>query len=205
MKKLILFFPVSLLFFTLGCEQKELQNIDDNTKLLQDSINSILTQHQILLDSISRIMDIMDESEVDIKAYKMEQTGSLFESIARQPELADLLISATEMLYFNINELLPISDKNIFQRGRSRGLAFGGLFDAIARQPEAFSKLDSAAAKFLGIYNPSDISNELLEVTKTFSSSSLNEALARQPEADSLFNVICKRYLNFEIPAMTED
>lgn len=137
--------------------------------------------------------------EMDLKAYKMGQIASLFESIARQPEAADVLIRATEMLYTDYTELLPISDKAIEQRGEARGNAFSELFDAIARQPEAFNILDFAAMKFLGEYNSSYISDELLDVTKAYAMRGLNQSLARQPEADSLFNLVTIKYLNFEI------
>jgi hypothetical protein len=140
-----------------------------------------------------------DEEEFDLKAAKMEQIGGLFDAIARQPEMADFMIKTSENNYNNFAELLPISDKAIIQRGKARGAAFSQLFLSISRQPEAFSKLDFAATKFLGQYNSVDISDELLDITIAYSITGLNEALARQPEADSLFNLACKKYLNFEI------
>jgi len=140
-----------------------------------------------------------NSNDFDLKASKMEQVGSLFESIARQPESANLLINSTEMLYSDYTELLPLSDKAIELRGKARGAAFSMLFTSIARQPEAFDVLDSAATKFLGKYDPSYISDELAEITKTYAMSGLNDAIARQPEADSLFNIVSKRYLNYEI------
>jgi len=141
----------------------------------------------------------MDETTFDIKAYKMEQMRGLFDAIARQPEAADLLITATEILYADYTDLLPFTDKAIIQRGKARGMAFGALFDALARQPEAYDKMDLAAEKFLGAYNPAYINNELLEITKAASINELMEAIARQPGADSLFNLATKKYLNFEI------
>ena len=144
--------------------------------------------------------EYFDEDEAfDLKASKMEQTGSLFDAIARQPEAADQLIKATEGNYTNISESLPISDKAIVQRGKARGSAFGMLLTSIARQPEAFEKLDAAARQFLGVYDSKIISDELAEITKTYATTALTESIARQPEADSLFNVVCKRYMNFEI------
>jgi F0F1-type ATP synthase membrane subunit c/vacuolar-type H+-ATPase subunit K len=144
--------------------------------------------------------DNLDDS-FDIKASKMEQIGGLFEAIARQPEMADELINATELIYTDYSELLPLSDQAIIQRGKARGYAFGMLFYSVAMQPEIFNKLDFAATKFLGKYNSDDISDELLDITRTYAVNGLNESLARQPEADSLFNVISKRYLNFDISA----
>jgi hypothetical protein len=143
---------------------------------------------------------VIDKDETfDLKASKMEQVGSLFDAIAKQPEVADLLISSTENLYSDYSELLPISDKAIVQRGKARGYSFGMMLTSIARQPEAFDKMDMAATKFLGIYNKTYISDELKEITKTYALSSLNESIARQPEADSLFNIVCKKYMDFEI------
>jgi hypothetical protein len=153
-----------------------------------------------LVQSCTKKELVYDEDETfDLKASKMEQVGSLFESIARQPEAADQLVKATEGIYTDISELLPISDKAIVQRGKARGYSFGLLLTSIARQPEAFNDLDAAARKFLGVYNPDDISDELAEITKTYAAAALNESISRQPEADSLFNVVCKRYMNFEI------
>jgi F0F1-type ATP synthase membrane subunit c/vacuolar-type H+-ATPase subunit K len=143
--------------------------------------------------------DYNSDDSFDIKASKMEQIGGLFEAIARQPEMADKLINATELNYTDYSVLLPLSDQAIVQRGKARGYAFGMLFYSVAVQPEIFNKLDSAATKFLGKYNSDDISDELLDITRTYSVEKLNESMARQPEADSLFNVLCKRYLNFDI------
>lgn len=140
-----------------------------------------------------------NDDEFDQKASKIEQIGSLFDAIARQPESADELIKLTENLYKDYTELLPLSDKAIILRGKARGYAFSELFNSIARQPDAFNKLDSAATKFLGIYNSNEISDELLDVTITYTFAALNENIARQPEADSLFNIATKKYLNFEI------
>jgi F0F1-type ATP synthase membrane subunit c/vacuolar-type H+-ATPase subunit K len=153
----------------------------------------------LLLALFSCETETFDDDEFDLKASKIEQIGSLFEAIARQPEMADALIKSTENLYSDYNELLPLSDKAVVQRGKARGAAFSMLFKSIARQPDAYNELDAAATKFLGIYNSTDISDELLDITKTYTISVLNESLAMQPEAIGLFNLIAKKYLNFEI------
>ncbi len=140
------------------------------------------------------------DEDFDLKASKMEQIGSLFESIARQPEATDDLFNATKLIYNDYTKLLPLSDKALVQRGKARGAAFSMLFDAIARQPEAYPLLDSAATMFLGAYKASEISDELLEITKAYSVASLNASIARQPEAFPSFNAACKKFLNFEIP-----
>ena len=156
----------------------------------------------VLLTLFSCTKEVFDErtdDTFDIKASKMEQIGSLFESISRQPYEADLLISVTEILYHDYTDLLPISDKAVFQRGKARGYSFSLLFASMARNPEAFDQLDAAATKFLGRYNPSYISSELAEITKIYTIMSISESIARNPEVDSLFNLVSKRYLNFEI------
>lgn len=171
MKKQILLIPIVLFLAILSCKKEEVKEVKGNTN-----------------------------EEFDLKASKMEQVGSLFEAIARQPEIADALIKSTEtLLYTDYTELLPLSDKAIVQRGKARGAAFGKLFYSIAQQPESYNKMDSAAMKFLGKYDISYISDELLEITKTYAIALLNESLARQPEADSLFNLASKKYLNIYI------
>ena len=153
----------------------------------------------VALSSLFSCTKEVSDDSFDLKASKMEQIGGLFESIARQPDMADVLISSTESLYSDYTELLPLSDQAIVQRGKARGYAFGMLFSSIARQPEAYMQLDAAAEKFLGKYDASYISDELSEITTTFAFTLLTESIARQPEADSLFNAACKKYLNFEI------
>jgi hypothetical protein len=138
-----------------------------------------------------------ENTTFDLKASKMEQMGSLFDAIARQPENAKLIIKSGEISYFDYKELLPISDVAIVQRGKARGTAFGLLFIAISRQPEAYHLLDSAAEKFFGKYDTTYISKELLDVTRTYAVAGLNESLARQPMADSILNVCSKKYMNF--------
>ncbi len=153
----------------------------------------------VALTSLFSCTKEVSDDSFDLKASKMEQIGGLFESIARQPDMADILISSTESLYSDYTELLPLSDQAIVQRGKARGYAFGMLFSSIARQPEAYNQLDAAAEKFLGKYDASYISDELSEITKTFAFTLLTDAIARQPEADTLFKAACKKYLNFEI------
>lgn len=153
-----------------------------------------------LLTMFSCSDDLICEcNEIDIKASKMEQIGPLFELISRNPDSYNSLIKATEELYSDYTELLPLTDKAVSQRGKARGQSFGLLFYAISRNPSVFDKFDSAATKFLGKYDESYISDELLENTKIYSIKGLNDALARNPEADSLYNIVTKKYLNFEI------
>ena len=142
---------------------------------------------------------IYECNELDAKANKMEQIGPLFESISRNPNLYKTMIKATEELYLDYTELLPLTDKAVAQRGKARGESFGQMLYAISRNPIAFEKIDSAATKFLGKYDSSYINAEMEEITKSYAIGKLNVAIARNPRADSLFNVACKRYLNFEL------
>ncbi len=199
MRKLFFIIPIVAMWSLMGCEKEEVKDLNQDLNVLQDSISVIIKQHNALIDSVSALISAIEDDEFDIKAYKMQLISTLFESIARQPEASELLISATEMLYYDYAELLPISDEAINERGMARGYAFSSLFSSIARQPEAFGKLDSAATKFLGAYNSNDISDELLEITRIFAMTQINEAIARQPEADSLFNLTSLKYLNFEL------
>ena len=153
-----------------------------------------------LLTLFSCTDDLICEcNEIDIKASKMEQIGPLFESIARNPDSYNSLIKVTEELYSDYTELLPLTDRAVLQRGKARGQSFGLLFYAISRNPSVFDKFDSVAAKFLGEYDSSYINAEMEEITKTFAIDGLNEALARNPEADSIYNIVTKKYLNFDI------
>ena len=199
MKKTVFILPFLLLWVFWGCENEAIDNNASDIQTLQDSIDMILEEHQALMDSVAALSENADEGVLDMKALKMEQTASLFEAIGRQPEAAEVLISATELLYSDYTQLLPISDENIEERGRARGIAFSSLFESMARQPEAYDMIDSAAAKFLGAYDPSYISEEMLEITKAYSVTSLNEAIARQPGADSIFNLATQKYLNMPI------
>lgn len=144
-------------------------------------------------------------NEPDIKAEKMQQVGYLFESIARQPEMAEELVKATEgVLYSNITDLLPISDTLEKQRGMARGSAFSLLFESIARQPEARYMLDDAAARFLGEYDSAMISDELNEFQKTFASTGLIEGIARQPEMQAYMDTICVKYFNCDFEELVK-
>lgn len=140
----------------------------------------------------------------DAKASKMESVSSLLESIARQPEMAEDLITAAEQtLYLNYRELLPLSDKAAQQRGTARGKAIGSLFESIARQPEIYDLLDETAEQFLGPYNRAYISPELNDYAKTAASAKIIESIARQPEMAEQFNTLSIKYLNTELQQNT--
>lgn len=136
-------------------------------------------------------------NEADLKASQMEQIGSLFESIARQPEAAEELINATEtMLYLNISELLPISDTLVAKRGEARGKAFSAMFEAIARQPEAKTILNEVAVQFLGKYDESIINEEMLDFQKAYASPGIITGIARNPMTYNEMDTICQDFFN---------
>lgn len=194
-----LFFILPIVFFlAISCTNDDIEDLNNEVSTLQDSIDVIIQKHNDLLDSMS-VLIAEQNSGSDIKAIKMAQIASLFESIARQPEASDVLISSTEILYSDYTELLPISDKNINERGESRGYSFGLMFEAVVRQPDAFQSIDEAAEKFLGEYNADYISDNLLDVTRAYSLPFINSSIARNPEADSLLNIMSEKYLDFDI------
>lgn len=198
MKKLFIAMAVIASIGLIGCND-DLENIEIEVSSLQDSLNIVINQHNALLDSVSYLIEMINDSDTaDINALKMAQLASLFESISRQPEAYNILINATEMLYFDYTELLPFSDKTIEQRG----LALGSLFDGIARQPGAYSKFDSAATKFLGEFNPSYMSDDFIEgKTRGLAFSNLFDGIARQPEAHGKFDSTATKFLGVYNPA----
>jgi F0F1-type ATP synthase membrane subunit c/vacuolar-type H+-ATPase subunit K len=200
-----------LLLVLTACNNDEINDLNDQVNGLHDSINVINQNHDAYVDSLSMIIHAQEAyndslnmlkeqlkkyDSVDIKAAKMEHIGHLFESMARQPEASESLISATTVLYEDFQDLLPISDTMLFERGRARGMAFGKMFEAVARQPEAAAMIDSAAEKFLGLYDPAIINNEILEYSQTYAYPKMVEGLCRQPEADSIFKSLANKYLH---------
>lgn len=188
-------FGLSLVIGFSSCNKNEISDLQDEVSNLNDSLSRYHDDYYVLLDSIIRIQT----TSYDIKTYKMRTIGYLFEAVARQPENYADMVKATEMLYTDINELLPISDKEVENRGMSRGYSFSSLFSSLARQPEIYGRLDSIADKFLGAYDPEYISDELLDYTRTYALPGLMDAMMRQPEVDSLFNLLSVKYLNHSI------
>lgn len=187
----------ALLFIVFSCNKDEIDDLNKDVDALQDSLNIISSEYYSLLYSFESLQNyIVENDSMDIKAMKMEQIGYLFAAISRQPEASGTLINATEILYSDISELLPINDKAIALRGRARGLAFAQLFYSVARQPEASAIMDTAAEKFLGAYSADMINDEMMEISISYASANLLDAIARQPEADSILNALAIKYLN---------
>lgn len=191
-------FIAGILFSLLSCNKDAIDDLSDDLSRLQDSITAINRDYNAKIDSLIRIQSIiLSNGTQDIKAFKMAQAGMLFESIARQPEASERLIKATEILYTDYHQLLPLSDKAVAERGRARGMAVGSLLDAVARQPEAIEILDAAAEKFLGAYDPAIFSAELMDYARIYAAPALMESIARQPEVTTSFNFISSKYLNY--------
>lgn len=147
-------------------------------------------------------LSIPDE---DYKALQISQLTGMFESISRQPEAADDIISATQALLYNSYEdILPLNDQAIYQRGVAVGTALGSLFEAVARQPEAADTLDGAAELLIGPYSAGHLTGDLLNYARAAVSKPLNESIARQPECFDTFNLLCIKYLNVTIADITE-
>lgn len=124
-----------------------------------------------------------EDSGNDAKAQQMRAVGSLFENIAKQPEMADALIETTEVLagYSNISELAPLDDEAVAERGEARGESIGLCFEAISRQPDMIEQLEELCVRFLGQSGDGIVSDELNRYSAVAAASSLNSSIARQP------------------------
>lgn len=198
MKKIfITLFGITILGFTsCNSNSDEIEAIESDISTIKDSLNEIENQNEVLLDSITTLINSSNTSVAE--ALQLERGNAiveLFESMARQPEASEELdVAATKFIgAFKVSQLT--NDPNI--DGTSRGIALSGLFVSIARQPEAFDRLESAATKFLGDYDSAIFNDDVIEVAKAFAISGLNESLARQPEAADLYNLITVKFLDF--------
>ena len=137
--------------------------------------------------------------EPDLKAAKIEAVGNIFENIARQPERAQEIVTlAQKTLYTNYEELLPISDNAVAERGEARGYAIGMLFMSIVRMPDALEIMDRTAETMLGVYDKSYISDKLNEYAKASAATMLSEAVARQPDMQPTLEELATKYLNVQ-------
>lgn len=196
-KSLILSLIICLVFSVLSCNKDEINDLNNNVSALQDSLKAANDKYYLLLNTIIEQQNsAMASDSSDIKAIKMQAVGSLFESIARQPEQFTRLIKATTMLYSDYAELLPLTDKAVAERGKARGIALGSMFTAMARQPEMIQVMDSVAEKFLGRYNSSYINSEMLDYMRIYASSSILEAITRQPEISVAIDSLSLKYLD---------
>ena len=142
--------------------------------------------------------------EEDYKALQISQLVSMFEAIARQPESADNIISATQSLLYNSYEdILPLNDQAVYQRGIAVGTALGAMFAAVARQPEAVGTLDGAAELLIGPYSAGHLTGDLLIYARAAAATALNDSIARQPAIFATFNELCIKYLNATLTEVT--
>lgn len=142
-----------------------------------------------------------ENTEEDFKTKQILATLSLYENIARQPEMQDKLVAITEQLagYSQISELAPLNDQAIIQRGNARGECLGACFLAIARQPEIHDDLVTIAKQFLGTYGDGIITEEINNYSRLKAIPSINEACARQPELCNLLPAFSKLFFGKEI------
>ena len=126
----------------------------------------------------------------DYKANQMYSTLSLYESIARQPEMAKELIQATAKLaqYDTITAIAPLDKEAEVERGTA-------CFSAIARQPEAYDNIVWAAEKFLGTTEIKSMSEKILKYSRLYALEGVPDALARQPEAIDQFDSFSMKFL----------
>ena len=82
----------------------------------------------------------------DYKASQMFSTLSLYENIARQPEMVKELMRATAKLaqYDTITAIAPLDKEAEVERGTARGKCLAACFSSIARQPEAAGPIRAA-------------------------------------------------------------
>ena len=124
-------------------------------------------------------------------------TLSLYESIARQPEMAKELIQATAKLaqYDTITAIAPLDKEAEVERGTARGKCLSACFSAIARQPEAYDNIVWAAEKFLGTTEIKSMSEKILKYSRLYALEGVTESLARQPEIMDVFDSFSMKFL----------
>ena len=112
----------------------------------------------------------------DYKASQMFSTLSLYENIARQPEMVKELMRATAKLaqYDTITAIAPL-DK------------------------EAYDDIVWAAEKFLGTTEIKSMSEKILKYSRLYALEGVTEAVARQPEIVDLFDSFSVKFLGIGI------
>ena len=138
------------------------------------------------------------------ECYKVDQIASietLFESIARQPEAAEQLITTAERVagYSDIAELAPISPAIMREFGYARGECIGACAEALGRQPEMAQTLIQVAVQFLGEAGSEEIPDSANAYSKVRALPLLLEALARQPEAFDMLNQLSITLLGVDL------
>ncbi len=167
-------------FCSISCQKEEISDLKDDVRSLEDSLQITISQHAALLDSISHLIALMNETDsIDINALKMEQISYLMINIVRQPEAAEELIQISELLYSDYTELQPLSKETVIQRG----IVIKNYIASVARQPEMAPFLEEVAERFIGPFDPDQMQDDQTEgVARGSALSGLIEGIARQPE-----------------------
>ena len=142
-----------------------------------------------------------DSFTSDYKASQMFSTLSLYENIARQPEMVTELMRATAKLaqYDTITAIAPLDKEAEVERGTARGKCLAACFSSIARQPEAYDDIVWAAEKFLGTTEIKSMSEKILKYSRLYALEGVTEAVARQPEIVDLFDSFSVKFLGVGI------
>jgi len=161
----------------------------------------------ITILSISSLLFLSSCSYCQIEpeeCYKVDQIASvrtLFESIARQPEAAEQLITTAERVagYSDIAELAPISPAIMREFGYARGECIGACAEALGRQPEMAQTLIELGVQFLGEAGSEEIPDSANAYSKVRALPLLLESIARQPEAFDLLNELSITLLGIDL------
>mgnify|MGYP000765807047 FL=1 len=141
---------------------------------------------------------VMEGSYNSKKAIQVSSTSTIYENIARQPELANELVNRTCVLagYKDFMYLLPFEIREEERQvGMARGECLSAFMTSVARQPDMYEKLDSAAVVFLGTAETLSSMSVLLDYSCYNAIAGYNEALTRQPEIKDTLDIICRKFL----------
>ncbi len=135
------------------------------------------------------------------KVDKITSIQGLFESIARQPEVAYDLINTAERIagYSDISELTPVGAYICKDFGYARGACIAACAEAAARQPEAFDLLLDTAVKFLGAYNSPGITAQINSYSRVRALPGILDGIARQPEIYNRYKELCNTLLGVDL------
>ena len=164
------------------------------------TILSLLCSFCFILPSCRQDIDLASD-----EIYKIEKVTSiqtLFESIGRQPEIAENLVQAAENIagYGDVSELTPIGESISKQFGYARGTCISACAEAIARQPESHVVLTETAVKFLGKYNnDTGITTQINEYSKIKALPGILKGISSEPEAFDSINEMSKILLGVDL------
>lgn len=159
----------------------------------------LLFSFYLILPSCHKDIDLV--SDEIYKIDKIVSIQTLFESIGRQPEIAENLIKAAENIsgYGNVSELTPIGESISKQFGYARGNCISACAEAIARQPESHAVLTETAVKFLGRYDETRITTQINEYSKIKALPGILKGISLQPEVFNSINEMCITLLGVDL------